>query len=282
MPGQLRAAEFVLPGHPDKVCDAIADALVQEAARRERRALVGVEVAVHRAAVFVTGRIACADAETIDIAGIVRGICASAGYGRKSPPAPEDLQIHEDVCVGPLADGESDFRSVSDDQSMVRVRVPPAWRKLPAARALARRMSGKSPARSRVGHNAGTGSGLGFSSGLLPRVTLLMTCATMLTTLSIPWMAPQLVWRVFPVVLTFEGEYVVKDVVIASSALVLATTLRGGFAAAEQRTLATLILPVPLTWRRWYGHHSGRLRTWAARHSPSVLRIAFECSRAWL
>ena len=29
------AAEYVLPGHPDKLCDAIADALVEEAARRE-------------------------------------------------------------------------------------------------------------------------------------------------------------------------------------------------------------------------------------------------------
>ncbi|MEI8258846.1 MAG: S-adenosylmethionine synthetase N-terminal domain-containing protein, partial [Deltaproteobacteria bacterium] len=41
-------AEFVFPGHPDKLCDAIADALVLEACTRERRALVGVEVAVNR------------------------------------------------------------------------------------------------------------------------------------------------------------------------------------------------------------------------------------------
>jgi S-adenosylmethionine synthetase len=55
----LYAAEYVLPGHPDKLCDAIADALVEEAARREKRALCGIEVAVHRASVFITGRIAC-------------------------------------------------------------------------------------------------------------------------------------------------------------------------------------------------------------------------------
>jgi hypothetical protein len=35
-------------GSRDKLCDAIADALVAEAIRREPRALVGVEVAVHR------------------------------------------------------------------------------------------------------------------------------------------------------------------------------------------------------------------------------------------
>ena len=36
---RLVVAEAVLPGHPDKLCDAIADALVEEAVRRERRAL---------------------------------------------------------------------------------------------------------------------------------------------------------------------------------------------------------------------------------------------------
>ena len=60
-------AEFVFPGHPDKLSDAIADALVQAASLREKRALTGVEVAVHRDSVFVTGRIGCVDAEEIDV-----------------------------------------------------------------------------------------------------------------------------------------------------------------------------------------------------------------------
>ena len=71
---RLYAAEFVFPGHPDKLCDAIADALVLEASRRERRALVGVEVAVHRNRVFVTGRIACKDTESIDVEKTVREV----------------------------------------------------------------------------------------------------------------------------------------------------------------------------------------------------------------
>ena len=115
----LRAAEFVLPGHPDKLCDAVADALVQEAGRRERRALVGVELAIHRSSVYVTGRIACRDAESIDVPGIVRAVFASTGYCAYWPPAPADLSINTDLCLGPLDDGESDFRRVSDDQSIV-------------------------------------------------------------------------------------------------------------------------------------------------------------------
>ncbi len=124
---RLFAAEFVLPGHPDKLCDAIADALVQEASRREKRALVGVEVAVHRDNVTVTGRIACRDAASLDVTRVVRDVYASAGYrqpceARAEPgwyPAPENLKIWVDVCLGPLLEGEAEFRSVSDDQAIV-------------------------------------------------------------------------------------------------------------------------------------------------------------------
>ena len=119
MPATLYTAEYVLPGHPDKLCDAIADALVEQAARREKRALCGVEVAVHRATVFVTGRIACRDAETIDVPGIVRQVYASAGYDSLWRPSPEELTIRTDLCLGPLNNGEAEFRSLSDDQAIV-------------------------------------------------------------------------------------------------------------------------------------------------------------------
>jgi len=111
-------AEFVFPGHPDKLSDAIADALVQEASRRQKRALVGVEVAVHRNSVFVTGRIGCEGAEEIDITGIVRDVYRSAGYGEDWEPNPDNLDIRTDLCLGPLEDGEAEFRPLSDDQSI--------------------------------------------------------------------------------------------------------------------------------------------------------------------
>jgi len=111
-------AEFVFPGHPDKLSDAIADALVQEASQWQKRALVGVEVSVHRNCVFVTGRIGCEGAEGIDITGIVREVYRSAGYGGDWMPGPENLEIRTDLCLGPLEDGEEEFRSLSDDQSI--------------------------------------------------------------------------------------------------------------------------------------------------------------------
>ena len=112
MTAKVHCAEFVFPGHPDKLSDAIADALVQEAGRREKRALVGVEVAVHRSSVFVTGRIACRDAEEIDVAGIVRDVYLTAGYGGAWGPSPDALKISTDLCLGPLEEGEAEFRAV--------------------------------------------------------------------------------------------------------------------------------------------------------------------------
>ena len=118
MSEKLHAAEYVFPGHPDKLSDAIADALVEAAARLEKRALVGVEVAVHRNRVFITGRIACQDAEILDIGSLVRNVYQSAGYGPDWEPAPGNVDIELDLCLGPLEDGEAEFRAVADDQSV--------------------------------------------------------------------------------------------------------------------------------------------------------------------
>jgi S-adenosylmethionine synthetase len=115
----LRPAEFVLPGHPDKLADAIADALVDAAWRREKRALVGVEVALHRDVVFIDGRIACRGADEIDVRGIVRDVFRRAGYGPEFAPAPHRVKVRTDLRLEPLGPDEADFREVSDDQSIV-------------------------------------------------------------------------------------------------------------------------------------------------------------------
>jgi len=114
----VRPAEFIFPGHPDKLCDAIADALVEEAVRRDPRALAGVEVAVHRHQVFVTGRLACPDAHGIDVTTIVRNVFASAGYDADWYPAPPQVDVISNLCLGPLEDGEAEFRELSDDQAI--------------------------------------------------------------------------------------------------------------------------------------------------------------------
>ena len=110
MTNKLHSAEFVFPGHPDKLSDGIADALVQEAGRREKRALVGVEVAVHRNSVFVTGRIGCEGAEDIDIPGLVQDVYRTAGYGGIWIPKPGNIEVRTNICLCPLEDGEAEYR----------------------------------------------------------------------------------------------------------------------------------------------------------------------------
>ena len=115
---RLRPAEAVAAGHPDKIADAIADAIVDLAIGREPRALVGVEVAVHRGWVFVTGRAAGARITQEDIERLVRERYAVLGHGGDWPPDPGALGIVCDLDLGPLVAGEADFREVSDDQSI--------------------------------------------------------------------------------------------------------------------------------------------------------------------
>lgn len=113
-----RCAEFVFPGHPDKLSDAIADALVQEAARLDRRAFAGLEVAVDRDQVFVTGCIACEGAESIDVEARVREVYASAGYGADWSPRPEALGIRRSLRLDSLGREGKESRAFSDDQSI--------------------------------------------------------------------------------------------------------------------------------------------------------------------
>ena len=140
----LRPAEFVLPGHPDKLADAIADAIVHEASRRDPRALVGIEVALHRNAVFIDGRIAGQGAEEIDVRAITRRVYAQIGYGRVFAPEPRRLTIKTDLCVGPLLPGEAPFREVSDDQviSVGYACSTPGTDMKPVEHALAKRLAG--------------------------------------------------------------------------------------------------------------------------------------------
>ena len=141
--GIIRSAEFVLPGHPDKLADAIADAIVQEAMTRERRALVGVEVALYRDGVFIDGRVACNGAVEIDFAGIVADIYGSAGHCDRFTPSPDSVRVSTDICLGPLWPGEAEFREVADDQSIVTGYAcsTPGTEMLPPEHALVRRLA---------------------------------------------------------------------------------------------------------------------------------------------
>jgi len=126
MSDRLRFAEAVCAGHPDRLADTIADRIVQFAVSRDEDALVGVEVALHRSAVFVDGRIAAGRDTALvterDVVAIVRRVFADAGYGPTAvgvvPPHPDALEVRTDLCLGPLNEDERAIRDVSDDQAI--------------------------------------------------------------------------------------------------------------------------------------------------------------------
>ena len=75
--------------------------------------------------------------------------------------------------------------------------------------------------------------GLGLLTGKFLRATLLLLFAQMVGTAMPLVVLPEAVWTSFPFVLTLEGQYIVKNLVIIGSAIVLGGTVRGGRLVAE-------------------------------------------------
>lgn len=139
----LRTAEFVWPGHPDKIADAIADRIVDETRRRDPNAHVTIEIALHRDRVFIDGRLAGLRADRVDVDAAVRHTYREIGHGELFCPAPELLQISTDLIIEDLHPGEADYRRGSDDQAIITgwATSLPGTEGLPVEHALARRIA---------------------------------------------------------------------------------------------------------------------------------------------
>ena len=70
--------------------------------------------------------------------------------------------------------------------------------------------------------------GLGFITGKFPRLTILLLFLQMPGTISPIFLRPDLVFTQFPFGLTLEGQYIIKNLVLISAALVIGATVRGG------------------------------------------------------
>jgi uncharacterized membrane protein YkgB len=70
--------------------------------------------------------------------------------------------------------------------------------------------------------------GLGFITGKFPRPTILLLFLQMPGTISPIFLRPDLVFTHFPYGLTLEGQYIIKNLVLISAALVIGATVRGG------------------------------------------------------
>ena len=75
---RLVTSESVTEGHPDKVCDQISDAILDEIIERDPRARVACETAITTGFVLVTGEISTS--AYVDIARVVRETVRDIGY----------------------------------------------------------------------------------------------------------------------------------------------------------------------------------------------------------
>ncbi len=114
-------AEWVLPGHPDKLCDALADRIVGEVLRADPYGQCGIEAACAFDHVFVTGLIGLDRSTLPDIeqrlAGWVRDTYRSTGYGGRWDPLPEALQVDlRALRIEHRGTEWQELRHLSDDQ----------------------------------------------------------------------------------------------------------------------------------------------------------------------
>lgn len=108
------------------MCDAIAEAIVEAALRYDPEALVGVEIALHRHRLFITGRIAAGDGRLLDdeqLTELAAGQIRQAGY---SGSWAHQVQVTCDLERGPLEEDERAIRRYSDDQGLAVGHADPA------------------------------------------------------------------------------------------------------------------------------------------------------------
>ncbi|MBA3870331.1 MAG: DoxX family membrane protein [Anaerolineae bacterium] len=70
--------------------------------------------------------------------------------------------------------------------------------------------------------------GLGLITGLFMRATLLLLFVQMMGTITPLVLFPHETWTVFPIVPTLEGQYILKNMVLITAAIVIGATVRGG------------------------------------------------------
>ncbi|MFM7064855.1 MAG: S-adenosylmethionine synthetase N-terminal domain-containing protein, partial [Actinomycetes bacterium] len=122
----LLVAEDVTPGHPDRLADLVAESLVEAVQLADPLAAVGLEVALHRQLLLVTGYVAADRRSHNPLTSSESGaswlqrrvdqVVASAGYhdGWSLP-----LTAHYDVVVEHRTDSITEGQGFSCDQGVV-------------------------------------------------------------------------------------------------------------------------------------------------------------------
>lgn len=93
----IRFSEMVLPGHPDKFCDQIADAIVARCEQADPDAYCQVEVVAWCDQVWISGGFTVRPDEDLDLDQIVREVVAQVGY-RNAEGGPRSFKVLDAAC----------------------------------------------------------------------------------------------------------------------------------------------------------------------------------------
>ena len=85
-------SESVTPGHPDKVCDQISDAVLDEYLRQDPEARTAVEVLADSRGIVVAGEVGAGDVD-VDVEAVVREVLRKVGYTMESGLDPESVPV---------------------------------------------------------------------------------------------------------------------------------------------------------------------------------------------
>lgn len=94
----IRVSEAVLPGHPDKFCDQVADAIVAEAYRVDPRAYCQAEVGVWSDQLWVSGAAATRQPFERPLEEIVHEVGRAIGYTGRNAIDVERYRITDTLC----------------------------------------------------------------------------------------------------------------------------------------------------------------------------------------
>ena len=109
---RLFSNEIVFRGHPDKVCDQISDALVDEFIKGDKKSRCAIETMGGKGKIFITGEVT--SKSRVDIPNVVKGVLKDVGYS-------SNYEIINNIGVqsSDIAMGTNDEVMGAGDQGMM-------------------------------------------------------------------------------------------------------------------------------------------------------------------
>ena len=90
--------EIVFRGHPDKVCDQISDALLDECLKQDKESRCGIEVMGGKGKIFITGEVTTT--AKLDVINVTKRVLSDVGYSTNYEIIDNLGRQSEDIALG--------------------------------------------------------------------------------------------------------------------------------------------------------------------------------------